>query len=193
MYTPQYYEGTLDLTVARVNFRLEKMGSFFYLKAFTNPQIQLTVRINSPANPPIIVTPYSGIICKFDSLYISHPAYLGETVNIFISEDFNRLRFFDMEPTDIPNITAMVSYNFVAVVAANEYHTHFPQNATGFLVKARGGPIWFCFQAGESATQYILLADGQSFFMDDIFVSVNEIYWQSPNAGTVIEIIFKTI
>ena len=195
MITPKYYETVLDLGVARLNFRIEMLGSFFFVRTASNRNANIDVKINSPANPAVNLTRFTGLICAFDSVYITNVVQANQTISIFISSDFNRLRYLALK-TDV-----VVGYNNPhifpirhahCVVAATEYNIVLTPWAQGLFIKARGGPIQFCFVALGSGVDYILLADGQSFFIDDIELGgVYTLYFQSANAGTVIELLEK--
>ena len=194
MITPKYYETILDLGVARLNFRIEMLGSFFYIRGATHSRSNIDIKMNSPANPAINLTRYTGIICAFDSIYITNVVQPYQTISIFISADVNRLRYVssktDVLIDDSPHTFPI--RNEPIVLAATEYYILLNPASKGFLLKARGGPIQFCFVVLESGTRYILLADGQSFFMDNLRIgAVYDLFFQSPIAGTVLEVLEK--
>jgi len=194
MITPKYYETVLDLGVARLNFRIEMLGNFFFIREATNAGCNIDVKINSPANPAINLRRYSGLVCAFDSVYITNAVQIFQTISIFISADINRLRYVslktDVFPGDSP--TTFPIRNEPIVLAATEYYIPLNPNAKGLMIKARGGPIQFCFVALESGVRYILLGDGQSFFIDDLRIgTMYNLFFQSPIAGTILEVLEK--
>ena len=194
MYTPQYYDQILNMAVALVDFRIEMMGNFVYVRGGTSPLAYIDVKLNSPANAPIRLFRHTGIVCKFDSLYISHPGG-GDFLQLFISENINLLRYIETR-TDVTIIdeddTQFLVNNGVCVLAATEYTYTMGTNVNkGFLLKARGGDIQFSFNAGTSGTAYILLEDGHSFEIDDLSWPIGRVYYQSPTAGTVLEVLEK--
>ena len=195
MITPKYYETVLDLGVARLNFRIEMLGSFFFVRTASNVNANIDVKLNSPANPAINLTRFTGLICAFDSVYITNVVQANQTISVFISSDFNRLRYLALK-TDViigyDNPHRLPIRHAHCVVAATEYNLVLSPWASGFMIKARGGPIQFCFVALGSGVDYILLADGQSFFIDDVRIGdPYTLYFQSANAGTVIELLEK--
>lgn len=199
MFTPQYYEMVLDLTVARTDFRIQMLGNFLYVKLATTILNTVNVKINSPSNPNIILHRHSGIVCAFESLYISNAAQpVGNTMTIFISADVNRLRYFEAMSDAIlvgEGLSQAFVYNEVCAVAGAEYVINYVGAITdpivGYALKARGGPVQFCYAAGQSDIAYVLLADGQSFKVE-VRLYALDIYFQSPIAGTVLEIILES-
>ena len=189
-YTPQYYEFVLDMMVARVDFRFDFIGQIFYIKRSTNPRNSIGVKINQTGSPLVNLKRNEGIICAFETLFITNPAQVG-TMTVFISADINRLRLIDTNEDYNTDYAELHPENLVCALAATEYTWVITQNSRGILIKARGGPIQFCFLPLESNVNYILLADGQSFFIDDIFFNATALYYQSANAGTVLEVMEK--
>jgi hypothetical protein len=192
MFTPRYYEEVIDLAVARVEFRLEMMGSFIYIRRGTTSHNVIGIKLNSPGNPLINLKRREGIICAFDSIYITNAVQVG-TITIFISSDVNRLRYIaDSRDARFTGSNEILTNHRHCVLAATEYDYLLPAFCKGFMVKARGGPIQFSMQVGGSVADFILLADGQSFQTDDLYFELPRlIYFQSANAGTIIEIFEK--
>jgi|GEM_PF-4928904 len=88
------------------------------------------------------------------------------------------------EKASIPYI-----YNVVCSNADTEYNQPLPDGCKKFTIKARGGSLKVCFKAGESGSNYVLLTDGQSWSEDGLDLTGITLYFQSPTAGTVAEII----
>jgi hypothetical protein len=91
------------------------------------------------------------------------------------------------EKASTPNI-----YNVTCTNADTEYSQALPANTKKFTVKARGGQLKVCFTANQSGNTYILLDDGQSWSEDGLDLSNVTLYFQSPTAGTVAEIVAWT-
>jgi len=192
MYTPKYYEEVLDLAVARVDVRIEMLASFIYIRRATTSHNVIGIKINSPSNPLITLKRREGITCGFDSIYVTNAVQVG-TMTIFYSADINRLRYVaDSRDARFTGANEILTNHRHCVLAATEYNYLLPAYCKGFMVKARGGPIQFSMQVGGSAADFILLADTQSFQTDDIYFQLPRlIYFQSANAGTIIEICEK--
>jgi len=102
------------------------------------------------------------------------------------------LSLISTELTNKPDkATTPTIYNVTCTNADTEYSQTLPANTKKFTIKARGGSLKVCFTSGQSGTTYILLADGQSWSEDNIEFS-GTLYFQSPSAGTVAEIIAWT-
>lgn len=80
-------------------------------------------------------------------------------------------------------------YNVECTNANTEYNQALPDNTKKFLIKARGGQLKVCFTEGQSGSVYILLSDGQAWYEDNVLLTGKTLYFQSPNAGVVAEII----
>ena len=195
MNTPKYYETVLNLGVARVNFRVEMLGNLVYIKNASNANANVDIRVNSPANTLINLTRHTGLICAFDSIYVTNAVQANQTITIFMSEDVGRLRYFELKTDSVlgyDNPVVLPIRHAHCVLAATEYNLTFTPWARGFMLKARGGRIQFCFVALGSGVDYILLEDGASFEIDDIQLgAVYDVYFQSPVAGTILELLEK--
>jgi len=84
--------------------------------------------------------------------------------------------------------TSPTIYNVTCTNADTEYSQALPASTKKFTVKARGGSLKICFTSGQSGTTYVLLEDGQSWSEDGIVFN-GTLYFQSPAAGTIAEII----
>lgn len=80
-------------------------------------------------------------------------------------------------------------YNVVCTVAGTEYDQALPANTKKFLIKARGGALKVCFTEGQSGTTYMELEIGKAYWEDLIEPESLTLYFQSPVAGTVAEIV----
>lgn len=194
MYTPQYYDQVLNLVAARVDFRIEMLGNFVYIRAGSSPLAWIDIKLNSPANRAIRLTRHTGIVCKFDSLYVSNLAQ-NETIQIFISEDLSRLRYIETK-SDVNIIdeepTQLLVLHTDCPLAATEYEANFLlTHVKGFMLKARGGDFQWCWVTGQTNINFILLEDGHSFEIDGISMITFDLFFETNVAGAILEIILK--
>lgn len=79
----------------------------------------------------------------------------------------------------------------VAIATANTEQSHtFPVNTKTLLVQIRGtGVLKYAFDAGQSGIEYASLYPGAFYSESGIGVPNTTIYFQSPNAGLVLELV----
>jgi len=90
-------------------------------------------------------------------------------------------------PADTPTL-----YNATCTAANTEYNQLLPAGTRKFMVKARGGIVKLCFTSGQSGTTFIQIADGASYWEDLVLLTGRTVYFQSPTAGCIVEIIAWT-
>jgi hypothetical protein len=93
--------------------------------------------------------------------------------------------------TQVTRPTTPTIYNKTCTSANTEYSQTLPEKTKKFTLKARGGTVKVCFTSGQSGTTYIELTDGQSWSEDNIEFT-GTVYYQSPTAGTILEIVAWT-
>lgn len=81
------------------------------------------------------------------------------------------------------------SYNVSIAVADTEQSLVLPTDITGYMIKTRGaGVLKLSHVSGESGTNYTLIP-GRANFTDDHRYQNLTIYFQSPTAGEVVEVV----
>ena len=76
--------------------------------------------------------------------------------------------------------------------ANTEYSMEIPGNTIAFMFKLRSTDCKYCFEAGESGTNFITLFVGQNHYETQTVIGGDgrHIYFQSPSAGSVAEALF---
>lgn len=97
----------------------------------------------------------------------------------------------DVTPTDSPTVSNPAITNVTTVLANTEYSHSFGAATKKFLIKPRNiGSLKFSFTLGQSGTTYINISAGSFYVMDSLALTgALTIYFQSPLAGNIIEII----
>lgn len=92
-------------------------------------------------------------------------------------------------------ISRLIIVNSVCANADTEYSQALPGYCSYFLIKTRAGEdLKFSLRVGESNTSFILLPGGTSFsYEGSSFVGIKTIYFQSPTAGAVVEIVATVV
>lgn len=85
--------------------------------------------------------------------------------------------------------TTPTVYNATCTAANTEYSQALPSKTRKFFVKARGGIVKLCFTSGQSGATFIQIADGACYWEDFVLLTGITLYFQSPTAGAVVEII----
>jgi hypothetical protein len=71
-----------------------------------------------------------------------------------------------------------------------EYEVDLPKNTVKFTLQARGShDVKLSFEDGESGSKYITIKSGASITEDLLDLSGRTLYLQSPEAGTVVEVL----
>jgi len=151
---------------------------------------------------------------KFSRFYVTNAAQAGKTARLYIGSEASFEAFPEIlgevgvldavgvrinparEDGNLEKIvkqaTTPALYNVTCTLADTEYSQALPANTRKFLIKARGGTLKVCFTAGESGTTFIQLLDGQAYNEDLILAAALTLYFQSPTAGTIAEIVAWT-
>lgn len=79
----------------------------------------------------------------------------------------------------------------VSVAAPNVEQSHtFPANTKSFMVQARSpGKLKMSFTSGTSGSNYYTIFPGAFYRQDEIDSASTTIYFQSPIAGLVVELV----
>lgn len=80
-------------------------------------------------------------------------------------------------------------YNVPMPSSGTEYSLTFPEVTRRFSLRSRlNAPLQICFVAGQSGTAYLTVPAAGTFYEDGVSMS-GSVYFQSPAAGDVAEII----
>ena len=84
----------------------------------------------------------------------------------------------------------MVVTNTTCTNDATEYSVALPNYCEYFLIKCRqeGSELWWTTVSGQSGTKYMTIPAG-SFYWQYAKLTGKTLYFQSPAAGTVVEVI----
>lgn len=83
-----------------------------------------------------------------------------------------------------------IMYNETCITANYEYNKRLEKGVKKFTFKARNGTVNISFNQGQSSLNYVLLNNGVSWSEDRLNTRDDfMIYFQSPSANTVLEII----
>lgn len=86
-------------------------------------------------------------------------------------------------------ITGVKVENVTCTGANTEYSYLMPQNTRAFSFQIRGGAAKIAFVTATSGTKYFSLASGAIYTIDGLNLDNFTIYFQTPTAGAVAEII----
>ena len=90
----------------------------------------------------------------------------------------------EIRPASFPKIK-----NLELILANTEYAFKLDNNVRRFTIRARQSvPFQLSFQEGESGTHYLDIFSSEVWTEDAVYDGTT-LYLQSPNAGTVIEIL----
>lgn len=85
--------------------------------------------------------------------------------------------------------TSVEIYNISVVNADTEYSQALPANTKRFLLRSRNGyQLKLSYDSGESGTLFVTL-NGGCVYEDINFYSLQTLYFQSPVAGGIVEVV----
>lgn len=89
------------------------------------------------------------------------------------------------------NVTNYKVYNKTLVLDNTEYSQQMTERASYFEVKVRSltAELKVAFVAGGSGTTYFTIPAGSTWYTKGVVAGQKTLYFQSPQAGTVVEII----
>ena len=188
------------LDTARYSERLEVLGGFLYVKEASDGSANFDIQIDNSQSDKINLKKQYGIITDFKLIFISNTAQSAKWVDILVTSSFEEFRVFeqvaatsvDINEAVIEEATTPTIYNVTNTVASTEYSQALPTGTRKFTIKPRGGALKFCFTASGSGSLYINLDDGQGFSEDNLKLTSKTLYFQSPTAGSITEIIAWT-
>lgn len=208
---PQIYKTvTLDLSTARSEVEVPLSGNYLVVFEATDFSSNVKVRFNESYMDALTLTKSRGLRIPFYRVFISNEAQAGKSVTlIFGVSDATIEALAQVEVTMsglidasgsvvgiteavIEEATAPALYNVSCVSGATQYSQALPAGARKFTIKARGGDLQVCFTTGETGSKYILLTDGQSLTEDQVKLTGRTLYFESPTAGTVAEVLAWT-
>ena len=187
--TKSYILYTLPLYNARRDEEFVISGSYIYV---LDTNGNLSLRFNEISNDIIPLQKYRTIETPFYRLFLTNSAQTGKTIKlaIGIETDIFNIQDFGVALTQalIEESTGVSIFNITCAAADTEYSQAL-RECRKFLIKPRNGDLKVCFTSGESGSNFISLASGQTWNEDLIHpVSLN-FYFQAPVAGTIVEII----
>ena len=87
------------------------------------------------------------------------------------------------------NNTTRTSFNVTILVANTEQSQALPSNTKGYIIKTRGSAsLKLTHVSGQSGTNFITVPP-RAVYTDDNFYTSDTLYFQSPTAGDVVEIV----
>lgn len=96
----------------------------------------------------------------------------------------------DASTVTLDRPSAMKIENISIAIADTEQSHSFPANTQQFLVRNRGsGTLKLASDLGQSGSVYYTLGAGDFYSSPDLSASIPTIYFQSPNAGLVLEMV----
>lgn len=190
-----YATRTIDLSTARSNEEFSVAGNYFIILDATDLNANIQIRFNTLAADQLTFKKRQGVEVPFYRLFITNSAQAGKTITLIYGINDTPLKIVDQSSVfDINSVAHQESngvnlYNKTCVAAATEYSQALPANTKKLTVKARGGAAQVCYTSGQSGTTYIYLADGQAMSEDLLYLNGVTLYFQSPTAGAVVEIV----
>lgn len=179
----------IDLSVAKTNFEYLDVGTYVYV---LNNSGVAYIRFNELSEDTLSLLKFRAIKIPFYRFYITNTAQAGCSISLAIGVQSEYFDISDLGSTIaggiITEATSPTLYNDVCTVAATEYSRSLGE-CRKFLIKARGGQVKVCFTSGQSGTNYILLNDNQAYNEDLIHPTALILYFQSPTAGAIVEIV----
>lgn len=178
-----------DLSIARSDELIQITGNYIYILIATGTS---SLKLNEISEDLIDIQKFRAITAPFYRLYLSNPAGSGTSIKLAIGVQSEDFKIDDSGASILGGViteaTTNILYNITCTVAGTEYSRSMGE-CRKFLIKPRGGQLKVCFNNGESGTNYILLNDGQAYSEDLIHTSALNLYFQSPTAGTIVEIL----
>lgn len=196
---PQVYKTrTLDLATARSNEEFTVSGNYIIILNATDLNTNIQIVFNELDADAITLKKRQGFKVPFYRMFITNAAQAGKTVTIAYGINDTPLEVIDQSavidinsianPVQTFNASIPTMFNVTCTAAETEYSQSFGGTRQKFTIKARGGALKVCFTATESGTKYISLDDGASWSEDNIKSSLT-LYFQSPTAGAIAEIV----
>ena len=187
--TKSYILYTLPLNDARRDEEFVISGSYIYV---LDTDGNLSLRFNEISNDIIPLQKYRTIETPFYRLFLTNSAQTGKTIKlaIGIETDIFNIQDFGVALTQalIEESTGVLIFNITCTAANTEYSQALGE-CRKFLIKSRTGDLKVCFTSGQSGTTYISLSGGQGYNEDLIHPAELTLYFQSPAAGTIVEIV----
>ena len=180
---------TLPLNDARRDEEFVISGSYIYVLETDG---NLSLRFNEISNDIIPLQKYRTIETPFYRLFLTNSAQTGKTIKLAIGIETNifNIQDFGVALTQalIEEATGAEIFNINCSTANTEYSQALGE-CRKFSIKARNGYLKVCFNSGQSGITYISLAGGQCYNEDLIHHAGLTLYFQSPAAGTIVEIV----
>ena len=180
---------TLSLDNERVDEPFFISGNYLYvldLDGFVN------LKFNEVSNDVISLQKYRTIKTPYYRLFITHPSQIGKIARLALGIETEYFEVLDygtsITQALIEESTGVIIAN-VTCSAANTEYTYNLGQIRKFTIKARGGDLKLSFVAGQSGITYITIQQNQAYWEDLIKHPNLTLYFQSPTAGTVAEII----
>jgi len=184
-----YHILNFDLSIARVNELVQITGSYIYLLVQTGTA---SVILNELEGDSIDLLKFRAIKAPFYRFFLTNTAQAATSVKIAIGVTSEYFEIDDSGASIIGGVVteaaAPALFNVTCASADTEYSQSLGE-CRKFLIKPRGGQLKVCFTSGQSGTTYLLLNDGQAYAEDLIHPTALTLYFQSPTAGAIAEII----
>lgn len=178
-----------DLSTARSSVQFDIAGNYIYVLSLNG---LVDLRFNELINDKVNLIEFRVIKTPFYRFFIDHTAQIGKTCKIAIgieTEFFEVADFgFTITQKMIEEATGVTLYNATCTLANTEYSQALNE-CRKFLIKPRNADLKVCFVSGQSGTNYLSLAQNQTYYEDLIHPSTLTLYFQSPTAGCIVEII----
>lgn len=196
----QYKTQVIDLSIARSNEVLTIEGNYFFVFDASDFGSNISVRFNEVYMDALTLTKSRGLRLPFYRVYLTNAAQPGKTLTIIYGisdtpvEAISQVEVTlsgEVEITEavVEVATGPTVYNIPCTLASTEYSQALPNGTRKFSIKPRGGDLKVCFSNGQSGATYIMLIDGQALCEDNVRLSGKTLYFQSPEAGTVVEVL----
>ena len=193
---PQVYKTrTLDLANARSNEEFTVAGNYIIVIDATDINSNVQIRFNELEADALTFKKRQGLKVPFYRMFLTNTAQAGKTLTIAYGINDTPLEIIDQSAViEVNSVAHQESngvnlYNKTCTLAATEYSQALPANTKKFTAKARGGAVQVCYTSGQSGTTYILLADGQAMSEDLLYLNGMTLYFQSPMAGAIVEVV----
>ena len=179
----------IDLSVARLDFEYLEVGTYMYVLALTG---SASIRYNEFTEDLVDLVKYRSLKIPFYRFYITNTLQIGAACKLAIGIQSEFFELADMGVFVVGGVITEANspslYNALCSTPGTEYSQALGE-CRKFLIKPRGGQLKVCFTSGQSGTNYILLNDGVSYSEDFIHPSALTLYFQSPTASVMAEIV----
>ena len=172
-----------------MNELIQITGSYVYVLVQTG---SVTIILNELEGDPIDLLKFRAIKAPFYRFFLTNTAQSGTSIKLAIGV---QSEYFEIDDSGasilggvITEAVASSLFNDTCTVANTERQWTLGE-CRKFLIKPRGGQLKVCFTSGQSGTVYILLNDGQAYNEDLLHSTALTLYYQSPTAGTIAEIL----